>query len=120
MNHFKISQNFFLWEFQSRDTGEVIISEHLVFLLQKLRDKLGKPLIIKSGYRTPEWNAAVGGAIKSKHMEGIAADCYCRNVTAAELALRARVVGFPGILAYVPRNFCHLDLRDRKIFRFVK
>jgi uncharacterized protein YcbK (DUF882 family) len=35
-----------------------------------LRDRLGKPLIVRSAYRSPEHNRAVGGATQSKHMDG--------------------------------------------------
>ena len=36
--------------------------------LQALRDRLGKPLIVRSAYRSPEHNRAVGGATRSKHL----------------------------------------------------
>lgn len=42
--------------------------------LQALRDRLGKPLIVRSAYRSPEHNRAVGGATRSKYMEGAAFD----------------------------------------------
>jgi hypothetical protein len=42
--------------------------------LQALRDRLGKPLIVRSAYRSPEHNRTVGGARASKHMDGTAFD----------------------------------------------
>jgi len=43
-------------------------------LLEPIRDLLGTPLKINSGYRSPQLNAAVGGVLRSAHMEGRAAD----------------------------------------------
>ena len=48
-----------------------------VAILQPLRDKIGKPIIINSGYRCPAVNARVGGADKSAHLYGRAADIRC-------------------------------------------
>lgn len=48
-----------------------------VAILQPLRDKVGKPIIINSGYRCPAVNARVGGADKSAHLYGRAADIRC-------------------------------------------
>jgi len=42
--------------------------------LEKVRALTGKPLKIHSGYRSPELNAAVGGAKQSFHLVGCAAD----------------------------------------------
>ncbi|WP_372521356.1 D-Ala-D-Ala carboxypeptidase family metallohydrolase [Pararhodobacter marinus] len=47
--------------------------------LQALRDRLGKPLIVRSAYRSPEHNRAVGGAPGSKHMQGTAFDIAMSN-----------------------------------------
>lgn len=43
-------------------------------LLEPVRAILGVPLHINSGYRSPDVNAAIGGAVNSAHMEGRAAD----------------------------------------------
>lgn len=58
-------------------------------LLQPLRDKLGNPIRINSGYRSIELNKAIGGAYKiidgkyvptSQHTKGMAADLkYVEN-----------------------------------------
>lgn len=55
--------------------------EHVVSLtalvdnvLDPLREWWGKPLIVSSGYRCPELNAAVKGSKTSQHMSGQAAD----------------------------------------------
>lgn len=46
----------------------------LVKMLQELRDKLSRPVVINSGYRQPAYNAKIGGDKKSPHLKGWAAD----------------------------------------------
>jgi hypothetical protein len=57
-------------------------------LRSKLRVKYGKVMyiIISSGYRCPELNAAIGGSKTSAHMRGLAADISCPGLTPLELA----------------------------------
>ena len=43
-------------------------------VLQPLRDHVGSPVIINSGYRCPELNDAVGGVKNSQHIKGEACD----------------------------------------------
>lgn len=43
-------------------------------VLDKLRDGWGRPIIVTSGYRCKELNAAVGGTRNSQHLKGQAAD----------------------------------------------
>lgn len=43
-------------------------------VLQPLRDHLGVPIVITSGFRCPELNTVVGGDEKSQHLCGEAAD----------------------------------------------
>ena len=44
-------------------------------VLQPLRNHLGVPITITSGYRSAEVNKAVGGVPSSQHLTGCAADC---------------------------------------------
>lgn len=51
--------------------------ENLQFLaerMEEVRARLGVPLVISSGYRSPAVNAAAGGSIDSQHRFGLAAD----------------------------------------------
>lgn len=42
-----------------------------------LRIVFGSPIIVNSGYRSPEVNSLVGGVSNSKHIDGLAADITC-------------------------------------------
>lgn len=50
-------------------------------VLQPIRDKYGKPIIISSGYRCPKLNKAVGGSATSQHKIGQAADIHSLSNT---------------------------------------
>lgn len=57
------------------DTNVIINLSHLAcHVLQRLRDAMGEPIKIGSGYRSPILNKAVGGVKNSQHMKGEAAD----------------------------------------------
>jgi hypothetical protein len=45
--------------------------------LERAREILERPIIVTSGYRSKEVNAAVGGAERSAHLLGLAADFIC-------------------------------------------
>jgi hypothetical protein len=42
--------------------------------LERIRDVLGTPILISSGYRSPTLNMTIGGGKTSRHMLGLAAD----------------------------------------------
>ena len=71
--------NFSAAEIACRGTGAIKINTEAMDKLQALRDRLGKPLIVRSAYRSPEHNRAVGGAPASKHMQGTAFDIAMAN-----------------------------------------
>ena len=53
--------------------------------LQPIRDKLGKPMIITSGYRCSALNRAVGGVTSSQHTKGQAVDFHVNGMTIKEV-----------------------------------
>lgn len=57
----------------------------IVNLLQPLREKLGKPVIITSGYRCAYLNKLVGGKETSQHVMGQAADIRVKGIAPAAL-----------------------------------
>lgn len=57
----------------------------IYYVLQPLRDKLAKPIIIASGFRNAEVNKLVGGAPNSQHLKGQAADLVVNGMTPQEL-----------------------------------
>lgn len=56
---------------------------NIVFLIENLldpiREKLGRPVRVTSGYRPPKLNKAVGGSSTSNHLTGCAADIHTGN-----------------------------------------
>lgn len=45
-------------------------AKELLEALQVIRDSIGKPITITSGYRCPELNKLVGGVSNSSHTKG--------------------------------------------------
>jgi len=101
--------NFSPKEIACKGTGKLLVNEHALDCLQELRDRLGKPMTINSAYRSPEHNATVGGARRSKHLAGIAFDVSTSNLDRDELVTEAKAIGFRGIGYY--RTFIHIDTR---------
>ena len=78
-----LSEHFVLGEFTRSKYPEVYnIPSHeaianlkrLCEWLEVLRNKIGHPIVINSGYRSPQLNRKVGGAPTSNHLTGCAAD----------------------------------------------
>ena len=61
------------------------VDSALVDMLQKIRDKYNKPVILTSGLRCKQHNYNVGGVGNSRHINGKAADFYVSGVSGAEL-----------------------------------
>lgn len=120
MNNFQLSENFNLREFQCKCGCETVkVSSELVAKLQQLRDTVGKPLVITSGYRCPEHNKKVGGVSDSYHTKGMAADVACpTGYTVEEFAKLCQDIGFTGVGAYPDKFFVHVDVRPGNPVRF--
>ena len=114
----KVGQHFKVREFACRDGSQVVfVDEYLVSILDILRNQVGKPVYINSGYRTPTWNEKCGGAKYSYHMRGMAADIRVEGMTAKQLAnkLNAIIPEECGIIVY--KSWVHLDVRNGKKYR---
>lgn len=103
-------KNFSPAEIACRGSGSLRINEEALDKLQALRDRLGKPLIVRSAYRSPAHNRAVGGAPRSKHMDGTAFDIAMSNHDPVAFEAAARAVGFLGFGYYPRSGFMHIDL----------
>ncbi|SLN61481.1 Zinc D-Ala-D-Ala carboxypeptidase precursor [Roseovarius gaetbuli] len=97
-------------EIASRDAGAIRINTEAMDKLQSLRNRLGKPLIVRSAYRSPAHNRAVGGAPASKHMQGTAFDIAMSNHDPTAFEAAAQAVGFLGFGYYPRSGFMHIDL----------
>ena len=98
-----ISKNFSYREFEVRDSVKALVLE----VLQPLRDALGEPMEVNSGYRCPELNRLVGGTSTSQHLKGEAADIASDNPRA--LAQLAYDLGLPYDQMIVYPTFVHFS-----------
>ena len=115
--HFRdVPQDLWRWknfgpaEIACRGTGQLKLHPEALDKLQALRDRLGKPLIVRSAYRSAEHNRNVGGASRSKHMDGTAFDIAMSNHDPVAFEAAAREVGFLGFGFYPRSGFMHIDL----------
>ena len=94
----KLSEHFTLGEMTTSNHKEVYnIPSHeaianlkrLCEWLEVLRKRAAEPIIINSGYRSPQLNRKIGGAPTSNHLTGCAADI---RVAGMEQAIRYAVI----------------------------
>lgn len=98
-----------------------IIYTELTNSVQDFMNKNGlTKVIISSGYRCRERDLAVGGSGKGQHTVGNAMDCCFYKgsyiVSAEDICCWAQDYGFPGI-AYIDKNYVHLDTRTSGTYR---
>ncbi|GAA0241685.1 hypothetical protein LNAOJCKE_4902 [Methylorubrum aminovorans] len=73
------------------------------------------PLIVTSGYRTPQHNAGLEGAARaSLHLAGRAADLRAVGYGADAVAVAGALCGRGGVGIYP--NFCHLDIGRTRVW----
>ena len=113
----KLSSNFRVREFACKDGSDaVLVAPRLVMVLQSLRDHFGAPITINSAYRTPQYNAKVGGADQSQHCYGTAADITVKGVGVETVAAYARKImpDWGGVGLYTSHGFVHVDVRETR------
>ncbi|HSM22922.1 MAG TPA: D-Ala-D-Ala carboxypeptidase family metallohydrolase [Rubrivivax sp.] len=74
-------------------------------VLDPLREAVGRPIKVNSGYRGPALNRRIGGAPNSQHARGLAADIQSPGTAVLELFKRVIQLGLPfDQLIYEARN----------------
>jgi len=88
--------------------------------LQIVRDYIGSPIIITSGYRTPKYNRYCGGVKNSYHTQGLAVDIRVNGMKPYDLAVYvAKLTDFKGFGINLRKNFVHCDMRHGfYVFRY--
>ena len=64
-------------------------------VLDPLREAVGRPIKVNSGYRGPALNRRIGGAPNSQHARGLAADIQSPGTAVLELFKRVIQLGLP-------------------------
>ncbi len=119
----KLTDNFSLQEFQSKDGAEMPpeVAENISILadqLQFIREYVNSPIHINSGWRSKKHNKKVGGSKNSQHVKGKAADIVVTGMKAKDVANLVEYLmdnGYileGGIGRY--NTFTHYDTRGTK------
>ena len=108
VNNMQLSEHFELAEFLVSETAArrgianeptLEIIENLrrlcQLVLEPLRVKLARPVVITSGYRSPALNRAIGGSPTSHHMQGRAADLIVPDITPLAVCQAASQLKLP-------------------------
>ena len=118
----QLTENFKLREFRCRDGSDVPdeYMENVLLLaqnLQVLREHIGKPIRVISGYRSKPYNTKIGGAKRSQHMLAKAADIKISGMSPSEVKviieqlIKEGKMKSGGVGLYL--TFTHYDIRGR-------
>jgi hypothetical protein len=96
-------------EIACRGAGAIKINTEAMAKLHSLRNRLGEPLIVRSGYRSPSHNRAVGGPQPQSTFWARRLTSPCR--TTIRHLCRGRPSGrLPRFVCYLRSGFMHIDL----------
>lgn len=120
----KLSKNFYRDEVACKGKAccnhSAPVHPELINGIQELRNIVGAPLNVISGFRCNRHNAKVPNAApNSFHTLGMAADISCKKVSSEKLALLAEIVtqfNVGGIGVY--KSWIHVDVRKTGMARW--
>lgn len=114
-----VSKSFKRKEFACKDgcglgLGDGDINPELIEVIQDVRDHFGEPVVISSGLRCEAHNKRVGGAPKSQHLLGTAADLRIAKVKPGDVYdyLDKKYPNKYGVGRY--NTFTHIDVRSNR------
>jgi len=116
----KLTKNFYKSEFNCKcgcQMPDNILEnvKELAYHLQRLRDKLDKPITINSAYRCELHNSTIGGSKNSQHLKGLASDIVVKDYTPEQVynfvdkLQKLNMFKLGGLGKY--DTFTHLDIR---------
>lgn len=111
----QLSAHFRVREFACQDGSDaVLVAPRLVMVLETIRAYFDAPVVIHSGYRTPQYNAKVDGVAHSQHCYGTAADITVKGQTPEAVAayVRQLMPDWGGVGIY--KSFTHVDVRETR------
>ena len=87
-------------------------------VLDPLRARTGRPIIITSGYRSQRVNELVGGSKTSQHLLGKAADIHVQGYTPQQMDMVYRTIqmfyDFDQLIFYPSKNIIHISWNGDK------
>ena len=104
----------------SDERGRVMLNIKLLVdnVLEPIRDMVCTPIIITSGYRSPQLNKIVGGVDNSQHMLGCAADFYVKGYNHSmmyEVFLYIfNTLEFDQLIYYPSKNIIHVSYVENR------
>jgi hypothetical protein len=101
------------------EEGWIRVSPTARVYLMRVQERFGRQLEVRSGYRSPEYNASLRppGARNSKHMDGTALDISWNGFSVETMQQFINIAfeeGFLGIGRYSRSRFVHIDLGPRR------
>ena len=112
------TKNFKVSEFACKHCGKNLIDQKVLNMAQELRDYLGVPIKVNSGYRCEVHNKNVGGVKNSKHVQGFACDLSCALGSAKmfqavkELREQGKLQDLDYCIKY--KTFIHIDCGGKR------
>ena len=87
-------------------------------ILDPLRARIGRPIIITSGYRSQKVNELVGGSKTSQHLLGKAADIHVQGYTPQQMDVVYQTIqmcyDFDQLIFYPSKNIIHVSWNGNK------
>ena len=130
-----LTKNFDITEFSCKDRAKTPVPNEfylnvslLAINLQIIRDKIQEitgreyHITIHSGFRTPEQNKEVGGAVNSYHLKALAGDIIVPGYNMQNLFNQIKTLMLDGQIIkgglkyYKEKNFIHYDCRGMAVF----
>lgn len=105
-------------------TPRLRMKQELMDALNRIREEMGQPLVVTSGFRCKKHNVAIGGAVNSRHIAGDAADIRPASGKAEDLDLLWKVcereAAIVGLGDGRRKGFIHVDCRPgtRKVWQY--